>query len=66
VMPGGIGGPELVEAARRIRPGLRALYSSGYTEDAMDNLEPVREALLLRKPYRRVELAQAVRAALER
>jgi CheY-like chemotaxis protein len=64
VMPGGITGPELVEYGRRLRPGLRALYSSGYTENALEDLSSSRAARLLRKPYRRAELAAAIRAAL--
>ena len=64
VMPGHLSGPELVEAGRRLRPGLRALYSSGYTENALEDLPKERAARLLRKPYRRAELAAAIRSAL--
>jgi len=64
VMPGGLTGPELVEAGRRLRPGLRALYSSGYTENALEDVDSTRAARLLRKPYRRAELAAAIRIAL--
>ena len=35
VMPGGLSGRELADAARTLRPGLRVLYSSGYTEIAI-------------------------------
>lgn len=64
VMPGGVSGPELVEQARRIRPGLHVLYTSGYTDCAMDDLTPSQAAHLLFKPYERVELAHKIRAAL--
>lgn len=67
VMPGGISGPELADAARSLRPGIRVLFTSGYTELAIQQqgrlagIEP-----LLSKPYRRVDLARKVRAALAR
>jgi signal transduction histidine kinase/ActR/RegA family two-component response regulator len=65
VMPGGMNGRALADAARQLRPGLRVLYTSGYTENAIvhhGRLDP--GALLLSKPYRRSELDRAIRAAL--
>jgi signal transduction histidine kinase/CheY-like chemotaxis protein len=65
LMPG-TGGPELVARLRRERPGLPALYISGYPQDsgahaaALD--PPVR---LLAKPFTVEELAAAVRRALD-
>jgi len=67
IMPGGMSGRDLADAARRLRPGLRVLFTSGYTEDAFvapGRLDP--GVQLLPKPYRRGELARAVRAALDR
>jgi len=64
VMPG-IGGRQLVDAARQLRPGLKVLYTSGYTEDAIVHHGRLDAgALLLGKPYRRAELAGKVRDAL--
>ena len=66
VMPGGMGGRELAGAAVRLRPGLRVLYTSGYTENAVvhhGRLDP--EVQLLSKPYRRDELARRVRRVLD-
>ncbi|MEO7549035.1 MAG: ATP-binding protein, partial [Ramlibacter sp.] len=64
VMPG-MSGRQLADAACRMRPGLKVLYTSGYTESAIvhhGRLDP--GVQLLGKPYRREELAQRVRAAL--
>ncbi|MFY7973362.1 MAG: ATP-binding protein [Rubrivivax sp.] len=66
VMPG-MSGRELVDAVHRLRPGLRVLFTSGYTENAIvhhGRLDP--GVQLLPKPYRRADLARAIRAALER
>ncbi|MBP6901432.1 MAG: response regulator [Burkholderiaceae bacterium] len=65
VMHGGMTGPELAEAALRLRPGLRVLFTSGYTDNAIAHhgrLDP--GVRLLAKPYRRAELARAVGDAL--
>jgi CheY-like chemotaxis protein len=63
VMPQGMNGYELAEAARALQPGLRVLLTTGYTEDAggLDHQGPP----ILHKPYRRHELAKAIRAALD-
>lgn len=65
VMPGGMTGYDLVEAARKVRPGLKVLLTSGYAEDLLhaDRLSELR-ARLLRKPYRQIDLATAIRRAL--
>jgi PAS domain S-box-containing protein len=66
VMPGGLTGRELAEEAARLRPGLKVLYTSGYAENAIvhdGRLDP--GVQLLRKPYRRAELARKVRLALD-
>jgi len=67
VMPGGIGGRELAEQARRLRPQIRTLFTTGYSADAVvrtGRLE--QEAPLLSKPYRLRELAERIREALAR
>ena len=59
-------GHELATAFATVRPGLRVLYCSGYTEDALvhhGRLEP--GVRLLGKPYRRADLARAVREILD-
>lgn len=65
VMPNGMSGRELADIAKQLRPGLRVLFTSGYTENSivhhgrLDN-----GVLLLSKPYNRDELAQKIRQAL--
>lgn len=57
IMPGGMNGLELVDAARKLRPGLRFLLTSGYA-DALDEAARAQyTANLLPKPYRRGTLA---------
>ena len=66
VLPGGMNGRELATEAERRAPGIQMLYMSGYTEDAIihhGRLDP--DAELLPKPFRRADLAQAVRRALD-
>jgi PAS domain S-box-containing protein len=66
VMPGGISGPQLVVDARHLRPGLRALFTSGYSGEAISQQGRLEAGVqLLGKPYSRLELAQKVRQALE-
>lgn len=66
VMPGGMGGRELADAARRLRPTLKVLFTSGYTENSIvhhGRLDPGLK--LLNKPYRREQLAAKVREVLD-
>ncbi|SMP68045.1 CHASE domain-containing protein [Noviherbaspirillum suwonense] len=65
VMPGALRAPDMVREALALRPGLAVLYTSGYTRDAVLHAGAGREALLLKKPYRREQLALKVREALE-
>jgi PAS domain S-box-containing protein len=65
IMPGGMSGRDLADTAQQLRPGLKVLYTSGYTENAIvhqGRLDP--GVQLLSKPYRRAELAQKIRAAI--
>jgi CheY-like chemotaxis protein len=66
ILSGGINGRQLVEILRKRRPGLRVLYTSGYTVNAIlhhGRLDP--GVVLLQKPYRRADLARLVRLALD-
>jgi CheY-like chemotaxis protein len=65
VMPGGMNGRELAEAANKIRPNLPVLFTSGYTEDAMVHHGRLDFGMrLLNKPYSRKALAAKMRMAL--
>jgi len=67
VMPGGLGGRELADAAWKLRPGLRVLFTSGYTEDAIVHHGRLGSgASLLGKPFRLAELAAKLREVLDR
>ena len=65
VMPGGLDGRELAQAASQIRPGLKVLFTSGFPQTTFGPDSLIAENnLLLSKPYRKQDLAQKVRAAL--
>lgn len=65
VMPGGVNGWELAGLARKDRPELRVLLTSGYALETLAANGHVRQgALILEKPYRKSELARLVREAL--
>jgi PAS domain S-box-containing protein len=66
VMPNGIDGQELLVMAREQRPGLKALFTSGYSEHFLKGRGATdRSVPLLGKPYRAHQLAEAVRKALD-
>jgi CheY-like chemotaxis protein len=73
VMPGAMSGPLLVAEARRLRPELKVLYTSGYPDHRMPDRLPA-PALhdmpdpgvdQVGKPYRRSELAVKLRKLLD-
>jgi PAS domain S-box-containing protein len=64
VMPGGITGYQLADQARAERPGLKVLFTSGYTELAAAGLLDLNQQLLS-KPYRKQDLGHAVRTVLD-
>src|SRR5690606_20424636 len=65
IMPGGMNGQQLADAAIALQPGLPVLFTSGYSENAImrDGRVPT-GTLLLSKPYRRADLADKLRQAL--
>ncbi|TWB04339.1 CHASE3 domain-containing protein [Bradyrhizobium stylosanthis] len=65
VIPGGMSGRELADKVATLRPGLKVLYTSGYTDNAIVHHGKLDDGvLLLTKPYRRNQLAEMIRKAL--
>ena len=61
-----MGGRELVEQLSAVRPGMRVLYISGYTNREIDRSGMLdAEAAFLPKPFTGSALTRAVRAALD-
>jgi hypothetical protein len=59
-------GRQLADEISKHRPGLKVLYTSGYTEDAVIHHGRLDEGvLLLAKPYRKSDLARMIRRALD-
>jgi CheY-like chemotaxis protein len=65
VMPG-VGGRELADRLAADRPGLRVLFMSGYTDDAVLRHGVERDGVhFLPKPFTPVSLVRKVRAVLD-
>ena len=62
IMPGGMTGHELAEQAKDQWPGLKVLYTSGYTDDALASAG--KDIRLVRKPYDDTVLAKEIKEAL--
>ena len=63
VMPGAIHTRDFTRMAQEMHPGIRVLYTSGYTQNAIvHNGKLDDDALLLSKPYRKDELARKLRS----
>jgi CheY-like chemotaxis protein len=66
VLAGGMGGIDLAREAQRRRPGIKVLYTSGYTENAIIHHGRLDEGVeLLEKPFRIDSLARKMRSVLE-
>ncbi len=65
VMPGGISGKELADRAREVRPELKVLFTSGYTENAIVHHGRLdADVQLLSKPYRQADLLRKIQLVL--
>ena len=62
VMPGGMNGKELAEAALAAKPAIKILFTSGYAEPAARG--KLRAESWLKKPYTAIELARRIRDVL--
>ncbi len=63
VMPGSMDGVSLSRQARRLQPGLKVLFSSGYARNMAAEIEQI--GPLLSKPYRKHHLADALKKLLQ-
>ena len=68
VMPGGINGRELARRAGQRWPGIKIVFTSGFSEARLNGEAGPLAACkpLLSKPYRKEDLASAAREALDR
>jgi CheY-like chemotaxis protein len=67
VMPGGIDGYELASEAEKRRPGLKVLLTSGHAiEDETVRRDDYWVKTILKKPYSKTDILQAVRQVLDR
>jgi two-component SAPR family response regulator len=66
VMPGGMNGVQLSVEAKRLRPELKVLLSSGYTGAALGSAGLPADMPILNKPYGREDLAKKLRMVLSR
>jgi two-component system, cell cycle sensor histidine kinase and response regulator CckA len=65
VMPQ-MGGPEMVENLVQIRPGIKVIYTSGFTESTIvERGVALGKVRLIQKPFTREILAQRIRHALD-
>ncbi|MEG4127029.1 PAS domain S-box protein [Microcoleus sp. Pol14D5] len=67
IMPGGMNGVQLAEAAKKLLPRLRVLFTSGFPASAFDELglHQGEDFALLKKPYKRDELILAISRILQ-
>ena len=67
VMPGSLNGRELAEQLLQEKPGLKVLYTSGYSLELIgSSLTASKNFIFLPKPYHPDTLAQTVRKCLDR
>jgi CheY-like chemotaxis protein len=65
IMPGAMNGRQLANELQRRKPGLKVLFTSGYTENAIIHHGRLDTGvLLLAKPYRKSDMAVMIRRAL--
>ena len=66
VMPGGMNGVELAEKARSLRPGLKIVLTSGYSDSLLKlKASELADVHWLAKPFQFDDLARTMRNALD-
>ena len=64
-LPGGMNGTELAEAAQKLAPNIKVLFTTGYAREAVLNDRWLQEKVpWLLKPYSHTELARELKALL--
>ena len=67
MLGGGYSGPELAREVENLRPGLPVLFVSGFPQMKLEGSGFVRaEVTFLAKPFRKADVARAVRTVLDR
>ena len=67
VMPGRMNGVELLQAARDLRPDLHVALTTGYSDDVVQRGgKDISNFVLVRKPYKRHQLAAGIAQALSK
>jgi nitrogen-specific signal transduction histidine kinase/ActR/RegA family two-component response regulator len=66
MLPGALDGDELGIVARRLRPGIRVLCTSGYSEVRAEDLGRGHRFGFIAKPYSKAELARQLQVELNR
>jgi CheY-like chemotaxis protein len=65
VLPGKVRGRELAERAKALRPDIKVLFMSGYTENSIVHQGRLDDGVqLLSKPFKREQLARRVAEVL--
>ena len=64
VMPGTLSGHDLAERIAQLRPEVRVLVTSGFSEGVLRGGRISSDFAILRKPYRQADLAQALTTVL--
>ena len=66
IMPGGVLGSELAHRARKMKPGIQVLLTTGYMGDAtLSRAGSLQKEEILAKPYRNEQLALKLRYMLD-
>jgi len=66
ILPGGEDGADFARRARALRPDIKVLFMSGYTEDiVMHHGRLDAGVVLLRKPFTRAQLSEKIRVVID-
>ena len=66
IMPGAMNGRQLACEIKRVRPSIKVLFTSGYTDNTIIHHGRLDTGvLLLAKPYRKSEMARMIRRAID-